>query len=176
MAKPIDKEFRDKLKMYMKAEWMKSGQQKFSRTISDITKELFNGSDDDNNRNTVWRYLNMLERGGSIKILKGKGSQASEYVYVDGKFIDELAEIKEECTDNIDDFVKEATNVIQKAVNIQSDLSQKLISATGEINFYKQAVLSLEPWGTAPDGTTMFRIKSGSELPAILAELKKQAK
>lgn len=174
MAKPIDKEFRDKLKMYMKAEWMKNGQQKFSKTVSEIAQDIFNGNDTDNNRNMVWRYLNMLERGGSIKIIKGKGSQSSEYIYVDDKFVKELSDVKFECADTIDDFIKEATAAIQKGVNINQSLTQKLIAVTGENNMLKQAILSLEPWGTTPDGMVMYRLKAGSELPALLDKLKNE--
>ena len=83
-------------------------------------------------------------------------------------------ETKAECNESIDDFVKKSTTALQLGIDLNTQLSQKLIEQKGENNFLKQAILSLEAWGTDPNGVIMYRLKKGSDLPQIIENLQKE--
>jgi len=177
MARPIDADFLNQLRTYLKKEWMVNGQRQFSKSLDQIAMDITGLPKEkikSSLKNKIFNYLSMLENGGSIKIEKGIGSNPNKFSYVDDKMIENLSQTKEQCNNSIDDFVKSATSALQMGIDLNADLSQKLIAAQGEINFYKQALLSLENWGTDPNGVVMYRLKRGSELPTIIGQIEKE--
>lgn len=177
MARPIDVDFLNQLRTHLKAEWMKNGQQQFSKTLDQLAMELTGLPKEkikSSLKNKIFNYLDMLERGGSIKIERGEGSRPNRFTYIDDKIVGDFIETKAECNNTIDDIAKKGTEFIQEAVDLYTSLSQKLIEQKGENNFLKQAILSLEPWGTDPNGVVMYRLKRGSDLPQIIEKLQKE--
>lgn len=177
MARPIDVDFLNQLRILLKKEWMINGQQQFKKTLDQLAMELTGLPKEkikSSLKNKIFNYLDMLERGGSIKIDRGEGSNPNKFIYIDDKMVNDSIDIKSECDKRIDEFAKDANAVIQMGIDINKKISDKLVAAIGEVNFYKQAILTLEPWGTTPDGNVMFRIKKGSELPSIIEQLKRE--
>jgi hypothetical protein len=177
MARPIDVDFLNQLRTHLKAEWMKNGGQQFAKTLDQLAIELTGLPKEkikSSLKNKIFNYLNMLERGGSIKIIRGEGSKSNEFIYVDDKIVGDFIETKNTITESIDDFVKKSTAALQLGIDLNTQLSQQLIEQKGENNFLKQAILSLEPWGTDPNGVIMYRLKKGSDLPQIIEKLQKE--
>lgn len=177
MAKPVDVNFLNQLRTYLKSQWMKNGQQQFSKTLEDIAIDL-TGQDKEEIKsafkNKIFRSLKLLENGGSIKIYRGEGSKANKFNYIDDKMIEVLSDTKEECIDIINDYAQKQNTLTQEVINAYQDLSQKLIAARGDVNYYKQAILSLEPCGFGLDNTPMYKVKKGSDLPVIMERLQKE--
>jgi hypothetical protein len=182
MARNFDKEFMDGLKNYMKTESMKHGQQTWSKTITEIAEDLtrlnlFNDSTTISARgNKVWQYLTRLENSGAIRIDKGKQKgNPSWYTWLNDIINEQLLEEKEEYLDMTDEIANEANQLTQKIINNQTILSQKIMSLSGELCHYKQAISDLKPFGTSPEtGEQFLMAKKGSNINAIIAQVKKE--
>lgn len=175
MPRNPNNEFKEKLKNYIKSEWMKHGQKTFSIPIGEITVDIF-GEDKSTHRNMIWRYLPALEKSGFIKVDKGnqKGNP-NWYTWLNDNIVEQISEQREECIETMEDFIKDYNDLGQRAVNIQSDLTQKLTSALGELNHYKQAFLDLELYGgPGPDGKQIIMAKKESNIGSIITQVKKE--
>lgn len=177
MARPIDVDFLNQLRIHLKTEWIKNGQQQFTKTLDQLAVDLTGLPKEQiksSLKNKIFNYLEMLERGGSIRIERGEGSKPNKYTYVDDKIVGLSEETKVECNNTIDDIAKKGTQFVHETVVLYKSLSQKLIEQEGENNFLKQAILTLEPWGTDSNGTTIYRLKKGSDIPQIIEKLQKE--
>jgi hypothetical protein len=177
MAQPIDAEFLNDLRIYLKAEWMKNGQKSFAKSLDQIAMDMMGISKNEiksSLRNKIFRSLKLLENGGSLKIEHGEGSQPNKFSYVDDKFIKELNDNQIKKHNTIDEIANEGTNFVQKYVDLYNALFEESQARIGELNLLKQAINSLEPCGFGLDNVPMYKPKPGSDLPLLLEKLQKE--
>jgi hypothetical protein len=179
MARNFDKEFMDGLKNYMKSEWMKAGQQPWSKTVIQIATDLAHLFDEATSMsargNKVWQYLGRLENSGAIKIQRGKEKgNPSWYTWLSDNINQELLEQREECLETIEEIAVEGNNFVQKVINKCADQSKQILDLRGELIHYKQAMVDLEFFSANPDGRQIFMVKKGSDLGSIVDQVKKE--
>jgi hypothetical protein len=170
MARNIDDIFRGKVLNFLKSEWFKNGQQQFPATMEQIAIGI--GEDPKNKREKVWNYLDMLERGGHIKIIKGKGSQSNEYIFLNENIKHEIDNIKEKVNFIKENYIIEQNNIMQKVLNDMEFTSTEILNLTGQMIHYKSVLLDLEPFGTGPEGRQILMAKKGSTILAMIEQLK----
>lgn len=177
MAQPIDTEFLNELRIYLKAEWMKNGQQPFAKTLVQIAMDLTGLPKEkikSSLTNKIFRSLKLLENGGSLKIEHGEGSQPNKFSYIDDKFIKELSDNQIKKHSTIDEVAKKGTNFVQEIVDLYNALFEESQARIGEINLLKQAIQSLEICGYGLDNIPTYKPKIGSDLPLLIEKLQKE--
>lgn len=178
MSQPIDTEFLNELRIYLKAEWMKNGQQSFAKTLVQIAMDLTGLPKEQiksSLTNKIFRSLKLLENGGSLKIEHGEGSQPNKFSYINDKFIKELSDNQIKKHTTINEIATEGTNFVQKYVDLYNTLFEESQTRIGEINLLKQAIKSLEPCGFGMNQMPMYTLKPGSDLSLLIEKLQKES-
>jgi hypothetical protein len=176
MPRNPNNDFKEQLKNYLKAEWMKNGQKEFSKTLVEITIDLF-GEHTSARGNKVFQYVERLENSCTIAVRRGNGKgKPNWYTWLNNNASEQIAEKREKRIGILDDFQTETsnvfTNVIQKYANIFADQSKEYIAAIGELEHYKQILNNLKYFSVAPDGQEIFIIQKESGMKALLEQLK----
>jgi hypothetical protein len=128
------------------------------------------------NTNKIYRIIENLERGLSIKVYKGEGSSSNSYEYLGEKMnmvVEKNAELK------LDEFNEKLDKVyfaMKELTTFCSELSQKATEQNGEIVHLRQILDDLESVGNI-NGSVLYKTKSANSLlPLILEENKRKNK
>jgi archaellum component FlaC len=181
MARNIDNEFLGRLKNYIKKEWLKNGQQPFSKVITEIAQDLFGEEYTPKHAsdlgNKTWRYLRMLEQGLSIKIEKGKSrGNPNWYTWLNENINEQLFQQKEERISTIDNIANEGTDFVRKIINTYENQSKQYLNILGELNHLKESIKDLELFSVGTDGRQILMAKKGSNINSIIDQVKQEFK
>lgn len=200
MARNIDYKFKEQLLTYIKSQWMQNGQEPFTKSIADIAEELRSQYPNlrkkplDSLTNQTWHYLNKIERGGHIKIIKSKGPTANTFIYISDHVIEEIASTKNICNNTIDDYIRKQNaitqdtinnlknysqkqnEITQQMINIMLNLKQKLVASVGDITHLKLAIANLEYYGTGKDDVEIYIALKGSGIKTIIEMIQNEFK
>jgi hypothetical protein len=171
MARNIDYDFQNKLLNNIKSEWMKNGEQAFSKSFENFANDI-EGQNSEAIRNKIFYFIKRLEKSNRIKVITGKGSTPNEYIFVNENINKEIYNAKEKCNLEEDDYVQRQNSITQDTIDMLTKRKVELLAAVAESSNYKSSLLELEYFGTDKDEHLIFIAKKGSSIKTIIEQLR----
>jgi Fe2+ or Zn2+ uptake regulation protein len=171
MARPIDKDVRDRILELIKRECIKQNGPAYLTLV-----EIALGVGLARTRTEkVFRILKMLQRSGCIHIHNGGGSKPNRYEYLREDIRSAMIEANEETDKELQDILDQFTNASSQFYSYCGSLKKQNVALRGEIEYYKSILRSLRFDGNTPEMHQRFVMaEKGVNLCSIIESLKKE--
>ena len=168
MGRPVDVDSRDKIREFLKMEYLKAGGP-VELTFKEIAEAVGMES---SKVEKIYRLVNKLEKSGVLKIHRGVGSRPNKYEYISDYV---LPTKKNSVPIEIDDLAKGFNESLNKLLMRVASLQEENMSLKGEVEYYRGLLGILMPFGHAADGKTLFKnTGSTNAIAGIIEEAHKE--
>lgn len=168
MPRPINYELRNKILDYIKRESLKAGGP-ISPSLAQIAAAV---GESPTRTEKIMRLVDMLEKGGYIKVFRGQGSLPNTYEFVSDSTHDLVNEAREEAMGQLDELISNLTDAMKAIFEYAAVQTKKNVELTGKVAYLRDNLLKLEPHGTLADNSVLYRTPRNSTLSMVLENLR----
>lgn len=171
MPKPPNINLRNKVLEFIKMEYLKNDGEPISLSLAEIAKSIGEG----NKAEKIMRQVNILEKRGNIKIHRGEGSRANKYEFLSNDVKSLVGNSSKKLTTDLSELFDKLNGVIKEIIDYTGSVSRENIELQGQLNYYKNSLLKIEPFGKTQEGKSIFiATEQTSSFGMILNEVKKE--
>jgi hypothetical protein len=188
MAKPKNRDLRNRILAFLRLKYYENGKKPFKCSLTEIAEAV-----EGKRGEKVWYYIKDLARAGRIEVEFGAGRASNRYISVEDESISELSEIQNSESQisksqvsvselqeydkknekNIGDYFLELNKTIVDIGCYMKDHTNESMKYFGQVKYLENMLRELEMTGTTPNGEYTFRASRGSMLPTVLDKLQK---